>query len=267
MPRSETTTQVTGSNHPPVVDYAHADQYTLSIRVSADGFCFAVHHPEQAEKFAFLPYDIDPLVPVVANLRQAREEIPMLQQAYGKVQFLLTDAPCQVIPAEYAVEQLSACSLRFPDRPEVVSFSVEDAVVKWTEEVFPKAQFYPGLYPVLRFAFQHEGCLCHLHGRRMDMVSVAYGRLNLVNTFEIGTASDALYYLLGTWQALGLSQQDDLLTIVGRSACKRELKAKASRFIRRVEEPLPAQVFHTTELARLSAVPFDLQCLTAYLQP
>ena len=84
-----------------MVDFAHAEQYTLSIRVSTDGLCFAVHHPERTAEYAYHPYDADPLLPVVANLRAAQETLPLLGYRYGKVQVLLADAPCTVVPGEY----------------------------------------------------------------------------------------------------------------------------------------------------------------------
>jgi len=249
-----------------VVDYAHAKDYTLSIRVSADGFCFAVHHPERAEDYAFLPYDLDPLVPVVANLKKAKESLPMLQQSYGKVQLLLSDASCEVLPAEYGEQSAltvfsSACSV-------AIRFHANSTLVTWMETAFPGARLVPGLLPVLDVA-SREGqhvdgkpfTLCHLHGRKMDIVSMKGDQLLFVNTFDVDAATTALYYLLGAWQTLGLSQEDDTLTLVGRSPFQRELQAKISRFIRHIEEPRPAALFHTTELSRLAAVPFDLQAL------
>ncbi|MBR3021028.1 MAG: DUF3822 family protein [Bacteroidaceae bacterium] len=263
MLRLVTTTLVTGSNHPSVVDYVHAEQYTLSIRVSADGFCFAAHHPERTDEFAYMPYEVDPLLPVVVNLKKAKETLPMLQHRYGVVQMLLADAPCQVVPEEYAeVQGIGERIVRLSEYALALRFQADTMLMKWAEEAFPGLHIFPGLFPVLRFALQRNDItLCHLHGRRMDMICVRGGRLLFVNTFDSDTAANALYYLLGTWQTLGLSQQDDVLTIVGRSSCRREFAAKASRFIRHVVEPNPAELFHTTELARLSAVPFDVQTL------
>ena len=263
MLRWVTTTPVTGSNHPSVVDYVHAEQYTLSIRVSADGFCFAAHHPERADEFAYMPYEVDPLLPVVANLKQAKETLPMLQHPYGAVQMLLADAPCQAVPEEYAdVPSAGEQIVRLPEYCLALRFQADAALMRWADEAFPNLRVFPGLFPVLRFALQRESVtLCHLHGRRMDVICVRDGRLLFVNTFDSDTAANALYFLLGAWQTLGLSQHDDVLTIVGRSSCRRELAAKASRFIRHVVEPSPAELFHASELARLAAVPFDVQTL------
>ncbi|MBO5860482.1 MAG: DUF3822 family protein, partial [Alistipes sp.] len=44
-----------------VIDFNKTRQYTLSIRLSADGFCFAVHNPQVPSEYAFQPYSIDPL--------------------------------------------------------------------------------------------------------------------------------------------------------------------------------------------------------------
>lgn len=246
-----------------MVDYVHAEQYTLSIRVSADGLCFAVHHPERADEFAYMPYDADPLLPMVANLKQALETLPLLQHRYGKVRLLLADAPCQVVPDDFVnVQGLGEHVVSLPEHFLSLRFQVDATLMKWAEKTFDNLYVCPGLFSVLRFALQQENVtLCHLHGRRMDLICVRDGRLQFANTFDSDTTANALYFLLGTWQTLGLSQEDDVLTIVGRSSCKRELTAKTSRFIRHVADPRPAELFHASELARLAAVPFDLQTL------
>ena len=274
-----------------MVDYTHAEQYTLSIRVSTDGLCFAVHHPERTEEYAYHPYEVDPLLPVVANLREAQEALSLLRHRYGKVQVLLADTPCAVVPREYDAV-VSPCPEK--SRPltatlptgEVLRFNADEALFRWVHEalsptlpvgrtdgVGDAVSYIPGLYSVLRFAFcsavsstdaggsELPFVLCHLHGRLMDIVCIRDGKLSFVNTFDSSCAANALYYLMGTWQMLGLSQLNDVLTLVGRSACLREFRAKANRFIRHINEPRPADLFHATELARLAAVPFDLQTL------
>lgn len=267
-----------------IIERHNAQQYTLSIRVSADGFCFAAHHQERADEYAFQPYAPDPLLPVVANLRQAHEALPMLQHHYARVQLLLADAPYEVIPAPFAGAEVADDALTLMDdggrTPVTLRFTPDSSLSAWVRETWPDARIVPGIWPVLRFALMfglgvrgerlgletaantpHPSTLCHLHGRSMDIISIRDGRLQFVNTFDVPTAVTALYYLMGTWQTLSLSQTDDELAIVGRSPIERELKAKASRFIRHVREPRSADLFHTTELARLSAVPFDLQAL------
>jgi len=277
-----------------IIERHNAQQYTLSIRVSADGFCFAVHHPQRADEYAFQPYAPDPLLPVVANLRQAREALPMLQHHYACVQLLLADAPYEVIPAPFAGAETADDAPALMDdggrTPVTIRFAPDSSLSAWVRATWPDARIVPGIWPVVRFALRfglgvrgerlgleaatytpnpspltpHPITLCHLHGRSMDVVSIRDGRLQFVNTFDVPTAVTALYYLMGTWQTLGLSQTDDELAIVGRSPIERELKAKATRFIHHVREPRSADLFHTTELARLSAVPFDLQALVGF---
>ena len=88
-----------------MIDFNKTRQYTLSIRLSTDGFCFAVHNPQAANEFAFLPYRIDPLKPLTANLKAAIQEVDMLKHTYGAINILLADTDYTLIPKEYYAEQ------------------------------------------------------------------------------------------------------------------------------------------------------------------
>lgn len=262
-----------------MIVYSRSNEYTLSIRVSADGFCFAAHHPDSSSEYAFQTYLPDLQLPLPANLKKAKETLPLLQHDYGRVQLLLADGSYTTVPTEY-VSEASARDYfveSFPlttARQEVLMtavspqvamlFSADKTLLKWIDTLFPGVEVAHAMLPVLRFAL-HGGSdrvLCYLHGRRMDVVCVRNGQLQFVNTFDNDTADNALYYLLGVWQTLGLSQTDDVLTLAGRATDSRELTTALSRFIRRIGWVDAAAEFHATELARHADLPFDLQALT-----
>ena len=262
-----------------MVVYSRSHEYTLSIRVSADGFCFAVHHPQRPAEYAYVFYDPDLRRPLPANLKAARESVPLLQHDYGQVQLLLADADYTVVPAEFGTEAAARAVFveSFPHttaqqevlvRPlsaqHVLLFSVEKTWLKWANALFPGVEIMHAMSPVMRFAL-HDGAdrfLCYLHGRHMDVACIREGRLQFVNKLDNDTPDNALYYLLGVWQALGLSQTDDVLTLAGRAADVRALSAKLGRFIRQVQAVDAVTAFHASELARQTDVPFDLQTLT-----
>lgn len=262
-----------------MIDFGRSKEYTLSIRLSADGFCFSAHHPRRADEFAFMPYEVNPSLPIPANLKQAKESLQMLQPTYGRVQVLFVDEPWTLIPTElYASESGRALyEENFPqttERQQLVErrmptgqtllFTIDKSTQKWVDNFFPGAVMSHAMEPVLHYALRAEAdiFLCNLHERALDIVCVRQGKLVFANSFANDAVENATYYLLNVWQTLGLSQTDDVLTLTGKGSAVRDLRSSLKRFVRHIEVLNPATTFHASELARIDSVPFDLQALT-----
>ena len=69
--------------------------------------------------------------------------------------------------------------------------------------------------------------------------------------------------MLNSWQMLGLSQLDDALYMVGDVRKVKTLNKELEKFIKHIHVIRPADEFHSTELARIGEMPFDLQTLVA----
>ena len=289
MPRWVTTTLVTGSNQPhtkdTVIDFKKTRQYTLSIRLSTDGFCFAVHNPQATNEFAYLPYRIDPLKPLTANLKTAIEETDMLKHTYGTVNILLADAGYTLIPKEYYAEQYENELYQYNfasatnhdvvmhnpvgDGQAMVLFAIEKQLHKYITKQYPKATIYAAIAPLISFGVERSYatgkryCLLHLRKRCIDFMCYENASPLFVNSFHYRNTADALYYLLGCWNTLGLSQTDDTLHVAGLTRQAKVLIHELEKFIQNIHVIRPAEEFHSTELARTDELPFDLQTLIA----
>ena len=267
-----------------MIDFNKSRHYTLSIRLSTDGFCFAVHNPQAANEYAYLPYRIDPLKPLTSNLKAAVEETEMLRHTYGAVNIILADANYTLIPKEYYAEQCAhdIYVQNFPqaapntqvltnivsEEQTIVLFGMEHQLHKFITERYPKAKIYASISPLIEHAveksYAQSGkpyCLAHLNKRGTDLLCISNGTLQFANTFDNPDTGDAIYYLLNCWQMLGLSQTDDTLHIAGTARHAKALTNELGRFIKHIHTVRPAEEFHSTELARIDEIPFDLQTL------
>lgn len=228
-----------------------------------------------------MPFDVDPTLPVPANLKRAKESLQMLEYTYGHTEVLIADSPYTLVPAEYC----SADAMRnfymqnFPltaSHHEVVCgdvcggrikllFGVDKALLRWVNTLFPGAVVSHSLQPLLTYLINIRArkFVVNLHEKKADVIYVDNGRLQFANTFDNAAADDIAYYVLGVWQTLGLSQTDDLLTLAGKASDMRSLKRSLERFIRHIDTLRPAEAFHGTELARLDGVPLDLCALVS----
>ncbi len=268
-----------------MIDFNKTRQYTLSIRLSTDGFCFAVHNPQADGEYAYQPYRIDPLKSVVGNLKVAATETEMLRHTYGTVNIILADTPYTLVPKEYYAEQYERELYRMGiailaatdtimhnlvgDGQAVVLFAIDKQLHKYLSTQYPKAQVYAGVSPLINFGVERsyaagrKYCLLHVRRRSFDLMCWENAAPIFANTFHYRETADALYYLLGCWTTLSLSQTDDTLHIAGEPRHTKALVRELGKFIRNIHLIRPAEEFHSTELARTDGMPFDLQALIA----
>ena len=268
-----------------MIDFNKSRQYTLSIRLSTDGFCFAVHNPQTDNEYAYQPYRIDPSKPMASNLKAAIEETQMLRHTYGTVNITLANIPYTLLPKGYYDEQyereLFQYNIASPnqnssiihnviaDGKAAVLFAIEKQLHKLITTHYPKANVYAAITPIINFGVERSYtmskryCLLHVHRHSIDFMCHQNGEPLFINTFKYKDTTDALFYLLNSWSILGLSQTDDTLHIAGQLRHCKAINRDLEKFIQNIHIIRPAEEFHSTELARTGEIPFDLQALIA----
>ena len=73
------------------IDFSKSTQYTLSIRLSADGFSFTIHHP-QSEDIHFMTYPTNPSYSMTANIKKMLAVMEELKYPYQSINILI-DTP------------------------------------------------------------------------------------------------------------------------------------------------------------------------------
>ena len=268
-----------------MIDFNRTKQYTLSIRLSTDGFCFSVHNPQVDNQYVYQPYSIDPLRSLTANLKTALQETEMLRYTYAKVNVIIAETPSTIIPKEYYAEshQRELYLQNFPTTTDntivlpnmvgesqaVVLFGVERQLHQFITERYPKAQLYAPVSSLIDFGVEKSYAsgrnyfMVNMHKRYAHVLCFTNAAPLFVNTFNGRDTADTLYFLLNCWQTLGLSQTDDTLHFVGTSRNAKALTRELEKFIQHIHIIRPAEEFHSTELARIGEIPFDLQALIA----
>ena len=266
-----------------MIDFNRTKQYTLSIRLSTDGFCFTVHNPQAENEYTYLPYAIDPTKSLTANLKLAVQENEMLRRIYTTVNIILAEVSYTIVPKEYYAEshERELYIQNFPqttdntvvqsnlvgDEQAVVLFGIERQLYQYLTERYPKAHIYASVSPLINYGVEksytapRNYCLVHQQKQRTDMLCLTNGSLLFANTFCDRDTNNILYFLLNCWQTLGLSQTEDILHLAGTSRNARTLAQELQKFIKTIHTIRPAEEFHSTELARISEMPFDLQAL------
>ena len=234
-------------------------------------------------EYVYHPYHIDTRKSITANLKAATEELTLLKHTYATVNILLANTTYTIVPKEFYADQCAhdLYAQNFPQGPTttkilsnivgeeqaVVLFCVDAQLYKFIVDRFPKAQIYASISPLINYATEKSSttnkhfCFVHLHRNSANLLCFNNGAPQLINTFNDNDIADIPYFLLNCWQMLGLSQTDDTLYIASTIRNTKTLVKELNRFIQNIHLLRPAEEFHSTELARIEEIPFDLQAL------
>lgn len=242
-------------------DFDKSEQYTLSIRLSTDGFSFSVFNPVAEGALSFYDREVDENLSLTANLKQTFREVEWLSRPYRRVNVLMADKRFTFIPLEF-FEDEQAEIVFYHNHPRreneliqynilqrnnvVVLFGMDKSACSFLREQYPNVKFYSQSSPLIEF-FAAKSRLgnsrkmyAHLQKETLEVYSFDRARLLLANSFGCNTAADRIYYLLHIWEKLGFEQERDELHLSGALSGKEPLLSELRKFIRQVFVMNPA---------------------------
>ena len=245
---------VTGNNLEDI-DFTLSEQYTLSIRLSTDGFSFSVFNPHGDGTLSTINYQVDESISLTANLKQTFRELDWLNHSFRRVNILVANRRYTFIPLDFFEDEQAECVFYYNHCKReneliqynilhknniVVLFGMDKSSHSFLLEQFPHARFYAQASPFIDYLAaksrlgNNRKLYAHIHHTAIDMYSFERGRLLLGNTFECKETADQIYYLLYSWKQLGLNQEQDELHLCGTPVEKEKLLTELKKYIRQV---------------------------------
>ena len=243
----------------------------LIIRITRTTISFTAPNTVIEGQTDFEQYSMKTGISVAANMRQALADCRLLQvhtsptqngqtmpsqyhPVFSQVR-VYVDTPKILIPAEEfdadaatliyhhvnnTFENDDVDTVQIPAANVVAAFAVGKDLRFVLTERFLHVEFLHLLGPVItefsRFAsggFQ-EKMFCYFHDRRVDIFSFRKGRLRISTSFEISTTEDSAYYILNTWQQLGM-RKTDILCLSGNITGHEALLNMLKQFVRNIK--------------------------------
>ena len=236
-------------------DFSKSEQYTLSIRLSTDGFSFSVFNPLNDGELSFQEREVDETLSLTANLRQTFREVEWLNHSFRRVNVIMTDKRFTFIPLEFFEDEQAETVFYhnhqqrenetvqyniLPKNNIVVLFGMDKSAWSFLNEQYPNIKFYSQASPLIEF-FATKSRLgnsrkmyAHLRKDAVDIYTYERGRLLLANSFACKETNDRIYYLLYVWKQLGMEQERDELHLTGYLPDKEQLLPELRKFIRQV---------------------------------
>ena len=253
------------------IDFSKSGQYTLSIRLSADGFSFSIHRSSSNDDFFYAEYPVNVSYSMTANLKKMIQATEELKHAYGQVNILIDTQRFTTVPFDLFEDEQTETLFyhNFQQRENetvlcnilgksnvALLFGMDKHAHQLLGEQFPNARIFACVCPLIEHFTQksrdnnQRSLYAYFQPNLMIVFAFDKNRLLLVNTFHCKQTSDQVYYMLYVWQQLGFSQEKDQLYLTGKMDNPEELVTELNKFLRQVT-PLPL----------LNNLPFDIQTL------
>ena len=123
------------------IDFSKSEQYTLSIRLSADGFSFSVFSPLGEGGLSFFDWKVEESLSLTANLKQTFREVEWLKHPYRRVNILMADKRFTLVPLEFFEDEQTE-TLFYHNHPKRENEIVQYNILR-KNNVVVKCSFFP----------------------------------------------------------------------------------------------------------------------------
>ena len=264
------------------VDLTQSEQYTLSIRLSTDGFSFSIHHPSRPEEGCYQRYPVNTQRSMAANIKAFLNDTPILKKPFGQTNILVHSQRYTSIPFEL-FEDEQAETLFYQNLPKqnneiilcnilghsnlAVLFSIDKLTHLFLSEQFPGVRFFSAVSPQIEYIVSRHKAphanriYANLHPGSMDIFCFRENRLQLLNSFAASTLNDRCYYLLNLWKQLKYNQEEDEMYLTCAEYPVEEIKEILSSYIWKIMIINPQAELGNLQFTKGESIPFDMQTL------
>lgn len=237
------------------IDFSKSEQYTLSIRLSTDGFSFSIYNPIHDSSISFLEKEIETSLSFTANLKQTFRDLDFLNHPYKRVNIIIANKRYTLVPLEWFEDEQAKLIFNhnhtfkenevvlyniLKKNSAVIIFGIDKSAHQFLIEQYPEARFYSQATPLTEY-FAVKSRLgnsrkmyASLRNNAIDIFCYERGHLLLANSFECRETADRVYFLLYVWKQLNFNQERDELHLTGALKDKELLMKELRKFILQV---------------------------------
>lgn len=140
-----------------MIDFTKSKQYTLSIRLSTDGFSFSIYNPIHDDSLSIIEKEIESSLSLTANLKTVFHESDFLSHPYKRMNIMMAGKRFTIVPLDlFEEEQAELLFYHNHQKREnetviynilqknnlVVIFGIDKSAYTFLKEQYPEARFY-----------------------------------------------------------------------------------------------------------------------------
>ncbi|MDD3037069.1 DUF3822 family protein [Bacteroides sp.] len=238
-----------------MIDLTKSKQYTLSIRLSTDGFSFSIYNPINEDSLSLIEKEVDSSLSLTANLKNIFQESDFLSCSYKRINIIMPSKRFTIVPLDFFDEEQSELLFyhnhtkrenetiiyNILKKNNIVSiFGIDKSAYAFLNEQCPEARFYSQVTPLIDYLSiksrlgNSKKMYASLRKDAIDIYCFERGHLLLVNSFSCTHTEDRIYYLLYIWKQMEFNQERDELHLTGTLSDKETLVNGLKKFILQV---------------------------------
>ena len=238
-----------------MIDFTKSKQYTLSIRLSTDGFSFSIYNPIHDDSLSIIEKEIDTSLSLTTNLKTAFHELDFLNHPYKRVNIMMASKRFTIVPLDLFEEDQAELlfyhnhqkrenetvlySILRKNNVSVI-FGIDKSAHTLLNKLYPEARLYSQATPFIDY-FSVKSRLGNskkmytsVRKDGIDIYCFDRGHILLANSFDCTNTEDRIYYLLYAWKQLEFNQERDELHLTGTLPDKDALMSELKKFILQV---------------------------------
>ena len=238
-------------------DFRRSEQYTLSIRLTADGFYFALYNPfaDKKEKYSRLYQEIDDTTSFYRNLEKIFKKTEWINNKFGKVNVIVDTPRYTLVPLDFFEDEQAekifyqnqgqAINEKIiynvlPQNNIVMIYGIDESTHDFLLQKYPKVTFHSKAGILISSltsksqAGNNKKLFIHIDKNSITACAFQNGSLQLCNTFSCQSLTDIIYYTLACWKELALEQETDELHISGTLTEKKELLKILNKYLQQI---------------------------------
>ena len=264
------------------LDFNKSEQYTLSIRLSTDGFSFSIYNPIAGNDFYCRTFPVNTQRSMAANVKAFLAATDELKHSFKQTNIIIHSERYTIVPLDFfedeSMEKVFYHNVRekrneivlcnvLANSNSVVIFSLDKLTHVFLSEHFTNARFFSSISPQIEYLIiksRQGNCkklYTNINSGYIDVISMENGRLMLANTYQSVSSNDINYFLLNIWQKTGFSQERDELHITGIQDIKNTVIPEMKKYISHVYSINPQAEFNNSTTSKIENIPFDVQSL------
>jgi hypothetical protein len=255
--------------------------YTLSIRLSTDGFSFVHGNPGNLSSFKHKLFKVEKQAAYLEKLRTAINKLSFLKKGtQTDVNILVEGDPMMVPPGEYTATELTelyafghGASSGVKLLTNTLSchtmevFPIDAGLYIYLSQRFPHAQYYASITPVMEHFLPQKGedaqygaLYAYLHENKLSVFVLKEDAVLYSNQFTLTHREDAPFFILSVWKTLKMNQNRDSLYIMSDVPADGVIR-ELTTFVAHVMVVNPRTDFPNSPIARKGEIQFDMQTL------
>lgn len=264
------------------LDFNNTEQYSLSIRLSTDGFSFSIYNKTNGDDFYYRTFPVNTQRSMAANVKAFLSATEELKYKYKQINILIHSPRYTIVPLDLfedeSMEQIFYLNIReqrneiilcniLSGSSSVIIFSLDKLTHVFLSEQFPKARFFSSISPQIEYlSTKNKSGECkrlyaNINQRDIDIIALDGEKPLIVNTFSSPSPSDINYFILNIWQQTGFDQKKDELYLSGLTEIKKIIIPELQKYIKNIYSINPQTESDGFKISDIEDIPFDIQSL------